>query len=476
MTSSFSRVAITKELAGDLDTPVSVYLKLSQHMDAHGSFLLESVTGGDKIARYSFLGFNPFCEFKANGHDIVIRHNHHLQTSSGNPIDALQAVLSQQVLLLDNLDIPALVGGAIGYFSWESIAHIEPIVFRHSIPPIHTPLAHFVFPSLMVIFDHAKRKMILIALCKPGNESDGTLLLQSIEKILQTPLATGSLIPVPGPAPDTLFDHVLSNFSKDHFMDTVKRAKNHVFEGDIFQLLLSQKFQIPQSKSPLDIYRALRLINPSPYMFFMNFGSYQLAGSSPEILVKLENKKATVRPIAGTRPRILGQEKALSEELLKDEKERSEHIMLVDLGRNDLGRVCQSGSITVEKLMEVETYSHVLHIASHITGILDNQKTAFDLFKATFPAGTLSGTPKIKAIKLIDQLEPDPRGNYAGALGYFDLHGNMDLCIMIRTALIQNGMCTVQAGAGIVADSDPETEFYESRNKAKGILHACMCE
>ena len=471
--SSDIRLPLVRELAGDLDTPVSAYLKLAQAFDPHGSFLLESVTGGDKIARYSFLGFNPFCELKANPEQLVIRRGDHIETRAGNPIDALQTLLAQYTLPLDHLNLPSLVGGSVGFFSWESVAHIEPVAFRHS--PSTVPMAHFVFPSLMLVFDHAKRKLMLIVLAEIGKESDGHLLLKAIEKVLQTPL-TAPLISVPPAASDDLFDHVTSNFSKEDFLKTVETAKRHIFEGDVFQLLLSQKFQVPQTKAPLDIYRALRLINPSPYMFFMNFGSYQLAGSSPEILVKLENRTATLRPIAGTRPRIFGKEQALIDDLLKDEKERAEHIMLVDLGRNDLGRVCESGTICVDKLMEIETYSHVLHIASNVTGTLNSEKTAFDLLKATFPAGTLSGAPKIKAIELIDQLEPDSRGPYGGALGYIDSRGNMDVCIMIRTVLIQDGVCTVQAGAGLVADSDPETEFYESRNKAKGILHACMCE
>ena len=465
------KIALMDEWIGDLDTPVSAYLKLSHSFDKNGSFLLESVTGGEQVARYSFIGFLPFLEFCARQEFTSIRTDASIfNEPTTDPFCQLQTVLDALEItgLQDNL--PDMIGSVVGYFAWESMQFIESLSFRH---PSCAPLAHFVLPSLLVVFDHAKRKLLIITFVNPGYESDGHLLLKAVKTVLCTP-ASLALLPLPNTPQQTVFDHVISNMDKSTFMSRVDQTKSHIFEGDIFQLLLSQKFFVPQQKSALDVYRNLRLINPSPYMFFMDFGRYQLVGSSPEILVKNQNGLATVRPIAGTRARIIGEESRLIQELMSDQKERAEHMMLVDLGRNDLGRVCEVGSIHVNRLMEIEQYSHVLHMVSHITGQLRSDQSSLDLLKATFPAGTLSGTPKIKAIDLIEQLEPDARGVYGGALGYIHPKGNMDLCIAIRTVYIEDQLCCVQAGAGIVADSIASAEYEETQNKAKGMLQACI--
>lgn len=441
-----------RELLGDLDTPVSAYIKLNKPE----SFLLESVTGGEQVARYSFIGFDPFCSYISKADDL-------------HPVDQLQSLLNQYEI--DPLpEIPALAGGAVGFFSWEVLQTFEPIVFRDK-PDTAIPMAHFIFPRSLVIFDHAQRKLLLLTLSEDHDVSAATARLDAIEAALQTPLPK-SLMKMPEPSA-TCLAQVESNHSKESFQAGVLKAKSFIYEGDAFQLVLSQKFRLPQKKQSFEVYRHLRLINPSPYMFYFNFPQYQLMGSSPEMLVKLTDRKAVLRPIAGTRPRVRGQETVMIEDLKADKKEVAEHVMLVDLGRNDLGRVCDFHSVKVTELMGIETYSHVIHMVSHIEGQLKSGKTAFDLFKATFPAGTLSGTPKLRAIEIIDELEPEKRGFYGGALGYFDLRGNMDLCIIIRTILSQNNTLTVQAGAGLVADSDPETEYEESCNKAKGMIQAC---
>lgn len=442
-----------RDFLGDLETPVSAYMKLNQPE----SFLLESVSGGEQVARYSFIGFDPLCTFKS-------------ESSDQNPVDQLQQLLNQYQLDASSLG-PTLAGGAVGFFSWEVLQTFEPIVFRDK-PGTQIPMAHFILPRSMVIFDHAQRKMTVLTLSEPGQETLAKARLDAIEKALATPLPP-SLMPVPHAASIDM-TQVKSTHTAETFQRGVEKAKNFIFEGDVFQLVLSQKFTLPQAKESFEAYRHLRLINPSPYMFYFNFPEYQLIGSSPEMLVKLTERQAVLRPIAGTRPRLQGQEESLIASLKADVKEVAEHVMLVDLGRNDLGRVCEFHSVKVKELMQIETYSHVIHMVSHIEGQLKHDKTAFDLFKATFPAGTLSGTPKLRAIEIIDELEPEKRGLYGGALGYFDLNGNMDLCIIIRTILAKDSQFTVQAGAGLVADSDPKTEYEESCNKAKGMIQACF--
>jgi anthranilate synthase component 1 len=316
--------------------------------------------------------------------------------------------------------------------------------------------------------------MMTIVVLSQKWQGYGEQEMDRILTLLNTPL-TDSIREVTLSDGD-IFDHVTSTVTRSQFHEMVNQAKFHIREGDVFQLVLSQRFEVKSAKRPFDVYRDLRLINPSPYMFFFEFGHYQLVGSSPEILVKLDRGMAHLRPIAGTRPRDpvgnLHQESEVVAELLADEKECAEHVMLVDLGRNDLGRVCESVAVT--DMMGIEKYSHVMHIVSHIEGKIKSGMTAFELFKATFPAGTVSGAPKVRAIELINEIEPTTRGVYSGAVGYVDFSGNMDMCIAIRTAVAINGSYFVQAGAGLVADSDPDTEYQESQNKARGVLSACL--
>jgi anthranilate synthase component 1 len=453
MTGKTLLIPVFRKLTADLDTPVSIYLKLK----GASTFLLESVTGGEQVARYSFIGIDPFLSL--------------CETSLGGIVDRLSSMVLQYDVQ-PHPDLPPFIGGAVGYFSWDVVYEIEKIAARQKSSDF--PLAHFLFPRSLVVFDHVKRELILITLREESEDrSIANDRLDAIEKQLTIPLQESAFLPVSCFAGDP-FDFVSSETSADTFKEQVDLVKKHIYEGDVFQLVLSQKFSMKTSSSPFDIYRKLRAINPSPYMYFFDYGDYQIVGSSPELLVKLQNCVATVRPIAGTRPRIIGKEEALIADLKKDEKECAEHLMLVDLGRNDLGRVCDYNSIETTGLMNIEMYSHVLHMVSTVHGTLRKDKNAFDLFRATFPAGTLSGAPKVRAIEIIETMEPKSRGLYGGALGYIDFRGNMDLCIIIRTAVIKDGVATVQAGAGLVADSDPAKENDECCNKARGVLLAMM--
>jgi len=465
---SIQLIPYYKELLADLDTPVSIYLKLNQP----NSFLLESVTGGEQVARYSFIGFDPFCIIRHDGEKAHITQQNTTKSIISDPIEIIQSTLNQYHLQ-DIPDLPTLFGGAIGYFSWETIAYIEKMKQLQK-PKTGFPLAHFLFPRSLVIFDHAKRKLIVASFAETHEEAQAQSRIAEIEQLITKPTPVQPFV-----SPSQIQDpyaYVKSNYPKEAFIEAIKKVKHHIFEGDVFQLVLSQKFSINSDKNPFDIYRRLRYINPSPYMYYFNFTDYQIIGSSPEILVRLNGRKAQVRPIAGTRPRPKheSEEAQIIQELLNDQKERAEHIMLVDLGRNDLGRVCDFNSIQTSGLMQIEKYSHVLHMVSYVEGDLKQGKNAFDLLKATFPAGTVSGAPKIKAIELINELEPTERGPYSGALGYFDFRGNMDMCIVIRTILSQAGSFSIQAGAGIVADSDPESEYKETQNKARGMIEACL--
>jgi len=465
---------IYRELIADLDTPASLYLKLEQK----DSFLLESISGGEQVARYSFIGFDPICELIHDGSECSISFpgttgTLKLESTANSAIDALEQLMTQfKVDKIPQFD--HLVGGAVGFFSWETITEIEDIE-KSSGPATPFPQAHFIFPRFTIAFDHAHRKLILIGLAETDDRdalAKVNATLDDIEAKIATPLSQSSLTKLE--KSDDFFDKVSSNFSKDEFTKAVETAKEHIYEGDVFQLVLSQKFKVQSKKSPFDVYRALRSINPSPYMYFMNFADYTIIGSSPELLVSLENNRVMVKPIAGTRKRDDANEEAVINDLQRDEKECAEHIMLVDLGRNDIGRVCDYDSVETSNLMAIEKYSHVVHMVSDVTGDLKKGKTAFDVLKATFPAGTLSGAPKVKAMEIINKLEPEQRGPYGGALGYFDFNGNMDLCIIIRTICAKGDTFYIQAGAGVVADSDPEKEYEETQNKARGVIKACF--
>ncbi len=451
----------------DINTPVSAFIKLN----ATNSFLLESVSGGENVARYSFIGLNPLKTIEVSTQGKVLIDNQ-ISPDTQDPIKLLEDCFKQfNIVAPSDIKLPSFAGGPVGFFAWETIQYIEPITFskKNNTP---FPLMHFIIPQVVIVFDHAKRQMMLIAFEEDSKKGSGQVILDEVEAKLSTAIAALPLKSII--KEDAIFNNVPSNYTQDQFESAVKKAQHHIHEGDIFQIVLSQKFSIQSPKKPIDVYRQLRTINPSPYMYFFQFPEYAVIGASPEILTSLSKGQATLRPIAGTRPRIAENEEALIQELLEDPKEIAEHMMLVDLGRNDLGRVCDFNSVRVSELKVIEKYSHVMHIVSNVQGQLSSGKNAFDLFRATFPAGTLSGAPKIRAIQLLEEIEPDTRGPYGGALGYFDFRGNMDLCILIRTLLFKNGQYHVQAGAGIVADSVPSTEYQETQNKARGIIQACL--
>lgn len=475
---SFSHLPpVIRELPSDLETPVSVYLKLAHEGP---SFLLESITGGEALARYSFIGIQP-------RQACIIRGNY-FETRTGDQ-KTVQNLENQDplVLLRRELDkcrcaplpgLPRFNGGLVGYMGYEMMRFFEPNVALTTHPDL--PDAIFMLADTLVAFDHAFGRLLLIARPRPAKNERSAM--DEMEKRLDA-IQDSLNKPVPGlpkPTSQAVKPEINSNLTKDAYMEAVVKAKEHISAGDIFQVVLSQKLSRSTNASPFSIYRALRHLNPSPYMFFFDFGDLagepglQLIGASPELHVRLEGRTASIRPIAGTSPRsaIPEEDQKIEQELLADPKERAEHVMLVDLARNDLGRVCEYGSVNVPEKMVIERYSHVMHIVSHVQGTIKPGLDAFDLMKATFPAGTVSGAPKIRAMQIINDLETSPRGIYAGAVGYFAADGSMDTCITIRTLMMRGNQVSVQAGAGIVADSDPEREYQESMNKAGALALA----
>jgi anthranilate synthase component 1 len=468
-----------RELPADLETPVSVYLRLAGQGP---SFMLESVTGGEHVARYSFIGVNPSQAFVLRGRNVT-RHAptgvfNETVPAGANPLEALRAELKQCAPQIVP-GLPRFVGGLVGYLGYETMRFLEPILALT--PHTSLPDAIFLQADTLIAFDHAYGRLLLIANARLDGDpaaarAEAEVRLDELERRLTGPFKPTSAPSRPRPADSTL----RANMAPEQYMASVEAAKEHIAAGDIFQVVLSQRFSRETTAEAFDIYRALRRLNPSPYMFFFDFADLagpeplRLIGASPEVHVRLEGRQALLRPIAGTRPRSLvpADDLALERELLADPKERAEHVMLVDLARNDLGRVCEYGSVHAPELMTVERYSHVMHIVSQVEGRLQAQYDGFDLVQATFPAGTVSGAPKIRAMQIISELEPDPRGVYAGAVGYFSYDGSLDTCIAIRTLVMQGQMISVQAGAGIVADSVPQNEYQESVNKARALVRA----
>ena len=470
-------VPVYRSLLGDLETPVSVYMKLKQ-ADVP-AFLLESVEGGEQVGRYSFIGVNP------KGVLVVENGQVHYERdgeSVSYPLPPGQDPLHVIKNLFDKVNpvalegLPRLVGGAVGFMSYDIVRYFEELPATAS-DDLGAPTAAFMLPDTLVIFDHAMHQLIVLA--NAHNTYDGPdaaydRALESIDQIiaaLEAPLPHDYHFALGG---QELGDPV-SNVEQRVHEDRVREAKKYIRDGDAFQIVLAQRFSRQSSATPLQIYRALRATNPSPYMFLLEFSDdLTLVGASPEMLVRLEDGIAYNRPLAGTRRRGVDEKEdlELERELLNDPKERAEHVMLVDLGRNDLGRVCDYGTVKVKKMLYIERYSHVMHIVSQIEGLLREDMDAFDLLRATFPAGTLSGAPKVRAMEIIEELEETRRGPYGGAVGYFSFDGSMDMCITIRTLLMQNGTISVQAGGGIVADSDPTEEYYETINKAKALFEA----
>ncbi|MFZ2362054.1 MAG: anthranilate synthase component I [Anaerolineae bacterium] len=471
-------IPIYRELPADLETPVSVYLKLR---DGSPSFLLESVEKGEQMGRYSFIGVQAPLALIARGAQVSLRGagGAVLETrSAGDPLSVVEDFVHQRTPIhVDGL--PRFIGGAVGYLSYDWVRFVERLPATAS-DDLDLPDFVFLLADNLVIFDHVRHRLLVLANCRL--EGDATAAYaDAIARIDQLVARLRRPLTVPE-TPNVLGDtEWQSNFTQQRFEERVLQAKEHIAAGDIFQVVLSQRLTRQSAADPFTIYRALRMTNPSPYMYFLELPSddasgqpLRLIGSSPEIHVRLEDGQALLRPIAGTRWRGATSEEdaRLAVELLADPKERAEHVMLVDLGRNDLGRVCEYGSVHTPTLLAVERYSHVMHIVSDVQGTLRPEFDAFDLLRATFPAGTVSGAPKVRAMEIIEALEGTRRGPYAGCVGYIGYDGNMDTCITIRTVVMRGNTCTLQAGAGIVADSDPAYEWRETLNKARALAVA----
>jgi anthranilate synthase component 1 len=467
---TYNVIPVSKSLLADTLTPVSAYLRLRKRSES--SFLFESVEGGERIARYSFIGKNPVVTLKCKDKTTWISESGTTQESNENFFDIIHQTISKyKQPILPHL--PRFRGGLIGFIGYDAIRFVEDI-------PASVSDNSNMFDSILSLyttvlaFDHLKHQIIIIVnVVVNQNEPLSEQYNHALNDIasLESQLQETSRISTEFHAESTTLKH---ETKKDEFLQSVEQAKHYIHEGDIFQVVLSQRFSTSYQGDLFNVYRALRIVNPSPYLYFLSFDDFTVIGSSPEILVRVENGTAEVYPIAGTRKRGNSDEedRRLEKELLADTKERAEHIMLVDLGRNDLGRVCEIGTVKVDQLMFVVRYSHVMHIASSVTGKVADGKSCLDVLQATFPAGTVSGAPKIRAMEIIDELEQSRRGIYAGGVGYFDFSGNMDICIAIRTMFATNDTIYLQSGAGIVADSNPELEYQETINKAQALVEA----
>lgn len=471
---SANLIAVSREILADTDTPVSVYMKLDS---GRGGFLLESVTGGENLARYSFLGAEPSYVLSAKGQEIVEIVGGQAQTRplrGKDPLDELKAYMSRYIPA-PAPELPPFWGGAVGYMGYNLVSFFEPVACSKP-DDQNVPDCLFMVTDSIVIFDHIRHCMRVVAHAHigPGDAPDACYdqAVARIEAIIERMRRTHVDLSFGAGRPQPLAAE--SNISEEEYCRAVQAAKEYILAGDVFQVVLSLRRKLRFHAQPFDLYRALRRINPSPYMFYIRYGEMRLAGSSPEILVKLQGRKIQLRPIAGTRKRGATPEEdaALERELLADPKERAEHVMLVDLGRNDVGRVAVYNSVRVTEMMVIERYSHVMHIVSNVVGELLSDKDLYDLLRATFPAGTLTGAPKVRAMQIIDELEPTARGPYGGAVGYIGFSGNLDTGIILRTIVIRGDVAYVQAGAGIVADSVPRLEYQECMNKSAAMLRA----
>jgi anthranilate synthase component I len=464
-------IPVWEDVLADLETPVSTFLTFQNGGPA---FLLESVEGGATTGRYSFLGFDPSLIFSSKGETITVQRGRETQENRGDPLAALAAIMKAYRPATDE-GMPPFIGGAVGYLGYDMVRHFEKLPDANP-DDLKLPDSMMMIPSVLLVFDHVGKTVRVIVPAETGHDAEAAYKrasrrVEQVVRVLQTHT-------VKRPVEPATTGEVTSNFTQPDFEAAVERCREYTLDGDILQAVISQRFSADFDGQPFDLYRKLRAVNPSPYMFFLDFGDFQLVGSSPETHVKVLGERVTVKPIAGTRPRgkTAAEDRALAAELLADEKEGAEHVMLVDLGRNDLGRICRIGSVEVTEFREVENYSHVMHMVSEVEGRLGEDEDAFTAIRATFPAGTVSGAPKIRAMEIIDELEPTRRGPYAGLAGYFSYDGNMDTCITIRTALVADGRAHVQAGAGIVADSQPAAEFDETRRKARAVLLALGLE
>ena len=475
-------VPIFTELAADLDTLLSAFLRLRIGPYA---FLLESVEGGEKWARYSFLGSDPLMVFTAKGKRISVRHadGYTELLASQDPFESLRGLLSR-FKPVPVPGLPRFQGGAVGFLSYDMIRHVERLpVLAHDDQKL--PDAVFMFTDTLLVFDNLRHRLLVIANAHVTKTDAASLDRAYDAAAVKIGMLLGNLRrPARSPAPLTLppvdplvalgDEGFTSTMDEPAFTDSVRRAKEFIAAGDAYQVVVSRRLDTELRADPFTVYRALRSVNPSPYLFFLRLGKTSIVGSSPEVLVRLEDERVEERPIAGTHPRGRTEQEdvLLAEEMRADPKERAEHVMLVDLGRNDVGRVSRIGSVEVSEFMVVERYSHVMHLVSHVRGRLEPGKDAFDVLAACFPAGTLTGAPKIRAMEIIEQLEPTRRGPYGGAVGYISYSGNLDSCITIRTVVCHGRRASIQVGAGIVADSDPKTEWLETCSKARGMILA----
>jgi anthranilate synthase component 1 len=451
-------VPVYREVRADLETPVSAFLKVAR---GPYSYLLESVEGGERMGRYSFIGTEPY---------RVLAGQH----ADGDPLIEVERELSR-FQSIPVAGLPKFLGGAVGYLAYEAVTHFEPRVPLGGPDVLGIPESWLMFTDTLLVFDHVQHTIKVVSHVRLDGDIDAAYeqarwkIDQLVER-LEAPLGALPYVPFSGPAGQ----EVRSNWERDDFLDAVERTKQYITAGDIIQAVISQRFTRETGAHPFEVYRSLRTINPSPYMYYLQFGETTIVGASPELLVNVEDGVVEVHPIAGTRPRGKTplEDERLAEELRNDPKEIAEHIMLLDLGRNDVGRVAEPGSVQVTQQLDLEFYSHVMHIVSHVQGKLREGMSPYDALRAGYPAGTVSGAPKIRAMEIIAELEPDQRGPYAGAVGFFDLSGNIETCITIRTLVMQGGRAHVQAGAGIVYDSDPVKEFEECEHKARALLAA----
>ena len=465
----YNRIPVTLETFADLDTPLSIYLKLA---NGPYSYLLESVQGGERFGRYSIIGLAASTRIVVHGHQVLVLTGNRIaeREDDTNPLEFIGKFM-QRFRAAPQAGLPRPCGGLVGCFGYDTVRYVETRLTRtRKTDEIGTPDIGLLLSEEIAVVDNLSGKLTLVVYAEPGFPGawqKPRARLKDLLGKLRTPVA------IPGEQP-VHSEPAVSIFGEAAFKKAVVRAKDYITEGDIMQVVLSQRMTKPFHASPLALYRALRSLNPSPYMFYFDFEDFHVVGASPEILVRLEGDRVTVRPIAGTRKRGASPEEdaALAAELLADEKERAEHTQLLDLGRNDCGRVARVGTVKLTENMIVERYSHVMHIVSNVEGRLQQGLNALDVLRATFPAGTVSGAPKVRAMEIIDELEPVKRGIYAGAVGYLGFNGDMDLAIAIRTAVVKDKQLHVQAGAGIVADSDPNSEWTETQNKARAVLRA----
>jgi anthranilate synthase component 1 len=476
-TQGYNRIPLIAEAFADLETPLTLYLKLAQTQNAgRNTFLLESVVGGERFGRYSFIGLPATTLMRSHGTKVeVIKDGVVVENHEGNPLEFIAQFQSRYKAAL-RPGMPRFCGGLAGYFGYDTVRHIEKRL-AHSTPrdDLGLPDIQLLVTEELAVIDNLSGKLYLIVYADPGQPEAYSKARQRL-KDLRAMLRRTVDVPVTSASVRT---DTIRDFAKDDYLKAVAQAKEYVMAGDLMQVQVGQRLKKPYVDSPLSLYRALRSLNPSPYMYFYNFGDMQIVGASPEILVRNEQidsrkRKVTIRPLAGTRPRGSTPEKdaQLAKELLADPKEIAEHVMLIDLARNDIGRIAETGSVQVTDKLVIEKYSHVQHIVSNVEGILKPELSNLDVLKATFPAGTLSGAPKVRAMEIIDELEPTKRGIYGGACGYLSFGGEMDLAIAIRTGVIKDGMLYVQAAAGVVADSVPEMEWQETENKARAVLRA----